>query len=84
MMTRQIKRIVTKDYHLAAEKQVHSPLNDHQKCRDLVVTHWRWLLMTIQPPGVSSEKSSQHVYSLAENSLYAISKLCLPVCYGSK
>ena len=28
--------------------------------------------MTIQPPGVSSEKSSQHVYSLAENSLYAI------------
>ena len=26
--------------------------------------------MRIQPPGVSSEKSSQHVYSLAENSPY--------------
>ena len=24
MMTRQIKRIITKDYHFAAEKQVHS------------------------------------------------------------
>ena len=30
MMTRQIKRIVTKDYHLAAEKQVHSMLRKIQ------------------------------------------------------
>ena len=54
--------------------KVEVPLNGHPKWTDLVVAY-SWWLTRIKPQRVSSEKRSDHIYIMEDNSLHAISKL---------
>lgn len=67
------------------QNTVELSISDHPKCEDLVIDYGRWLIIRIQPQGVSSkDRSSDTSFFLAENLLPAILRLCIHVfscCY---
>ena len=54
------------------ETQSNPLMSDHPKCQDLGLAYGRWSRTEVQPQGVSSEKRSEHILLMEENSLHAI------------
>ena len=63
--------------HVLVEYTVEPPINDHPRCKDLVVAYGRWSLTRIEPQGASSKKRSEHIYLMEDNLLHTISNLRL-------
>ena len=55
--------------------KVEPPVNDHPKCKDLMVAFRRYSLMRMEPQRASSKKQSRQTFFIEDKSLVAMFKL---------